>query len=357
MPDVITSAGEVTPQWLTETLRRNGFLDSGSVESVSLNESRTLTVSIISHLEIEYSRDAPSIAPKRLFLKISNPEFQPGGAREYLPNEFKFYNVVSGLMPDPPLPRCFDAAFSEKAGSTHLLLEDLSETHYHPPPPLPPSLAECEGSVDCLARIHAYWWEHTQLGLSVGKLLSEPAVEQIARASADTFNRFADFLGDRLSGSRRKIFDKVIATFPRPWVRLTQAKGLTLTHGDAHSWNFLYPRESQNGRVYLFDWQTWHVHIGPRDLAYMITLFWYPERRARMEQTLLKRYHQGLLSNGVSNYTWDDCWKDYRWSAIRNLFIPVTQWSRGIAVWLWWSQLEKALLAFEDLNCMELIES
>src|SRR5205085_10816367 len=107
MSDVIGSADEVTPQRLTEILHRNGVLDSGRVKSVSLNRSRTLTVSIISHLEIEYSENAPLTAPKNLFLKISNPDFQPAEAPKFLPNEFKFYNVASKAMPDPPLPHCF----------------------------------------------------------------------------------------------------------------------------------------------------------------------------------------------------------------------------------------------------------
>ena len=95
--------------------------------------------------------------------------------------------------------------------------------------------------------------------------------------------------------------------------------------------------------------------VGPRDLAYMMTLFWYPEHRARMEETLLRRYHRGLLAGGVGDYTWDECWDDYRWSAIRNIFIPILQWTRGQPGWLWWSQLEKSLAAFEDLRCVELV--
>ena len=356
MLQVISNAEEITPRWLTETLRRNGFLDRGNVTGVSVKWSRTLPVSIVSGLEVGYSEDAPSDAPASLFLKISNPAFAPAAARETPPEELVFYNSVAQLMPDPPLPRLFDAAFSRADGRSHLLLEDLSETHHHPPVPLPPSLAECERAVDCLAQVHAYWWEHPQLGEGVGSLLSEETVEEIARATASRFEGLADFLGERLSDDRRKIFEKVIATFPRPWMRLTDAKGLTVTHGDAHTWNFLFPRDPVGGRVYLIDWQLWHVHIGPRDLAYMMTLFWYPEHRARMEQMLLRRYHQGLLAGGVEHYGWDACWKDYRWSAIRNIFSPSLHWSRGRAESLWWPQLEKALLAFEDLHCIELVE-
>ena len=356
MPEIISTAEEVTPEWLTETLRRNGFLDRGSAVRVSVRLSRVLPVSLVSHLEVEYSVDASAAAPRNLFLKISNPDFMPAAPRETPPEELVFYNSVAGAMTDPPLPRCFDSAFSHETGLSHLRLEDLSATHHHPPVPLPPTFKECERAVECLAQVHAYWWEHPRLGKDVGTLLSVETVGELARAAASRFEGFADFLGDRLSDERRRVFEKVIAAFPRPWVRLVDAKGLTLTHGDAHTWNFLVPREPLGGRVYLVDWQLWHVHIGPRDLAYMMTLFWYPEHRARMEQILVRRYHQTLLAGGVKDYGWDACWKDYRWSAIRNIFIPSWHWSRGMTERLWWPQLENALLAFADLRCLELIE-
>jgi thiamine kinase-like enzyme len=145
---------------------------------------------------------------------------------------------------------------------------------------------------------------------------------------------------------------RVIGTFPRPWARLKSARGLTLTHGDAHTWNFLIPRAPEAGRVYLIDWQLWHPHVGARDLAFMMTIFWYPERRARTELPLLRRYHEKLSEGGVRGYSWDD----YRWSAVRNIFIPLGQRARGMAARYWWSNFERAVLAFEDLRCAELIE-
>jgi hypothetical protein len=256
-------------------------------------------------------------------------------------------------MPDPPLPRCFDAAFATENGRWHLLLEDLSATHQ--PASQPPSFDECALAVDAIAQIHGYWWEHRGLGTDVGRLLSAAEVESLAREAASNYERFANVVGDRLSNEHRRIYAQVIATFPRPWIRLTAPKGLTLTHGDAHVWNFLYPRVP-GGRAILIDWQLWHLHIGPRDLAYMMTLFWDPERRAAMERKLLQRYHQGLLAHGVKGYGWEQCWKDYRWSTIRNIFVPTWQWLKGLETDVCWNRTLNALRAFEDLHCRELIE-
>jgi Ser/Thr protein kinase RdoA (MazF antagonist) len=355
--DPVASAAQITPEWLTETLRRNGSLTRGRATGVVVQATHTHPVSVVSHLAVTYAPGTSRDAPTQLFLKVSNPDFEPAAPRERPPEEIEFYHDVAPRMPAAPLPRCYDAAFSRTTGRAHLLLEDLSATHYHPPRPLADMLAECELATDCLAQVHAFWWEHAELGRGVGRLLSAAEVDELASRAAANFTRFVTAHGARLSTDERRLFAQVIATFPRPWVRLTSAKGLTVTHGDAHQWNFLFPRQPNNGRVYLIDWQLWHVHIGPRDLAYMLILWCAPERRAQMEQTLLRRYHQALLAGGVRGYSWDDCWKDYRWSAVRTIFIPLWHWAKGRPETLWGPQLDRSLRAFAELRCSELLES
>ena len=352
MNEVISEVEGLTPAWMSEVLRRSGALTHGSVAGVGLKSRRELFVSVVVCLEITYTPDADAAAPRHLFLKIQKGESEE--AREEPPAEIVFYRSAARAMPDPPLPRCFDAAFARASRRWHLLLEDLSATHA--PASQIPSFDECALAVDSLAQIHAHWWEHPRLGIDVGRFLSAAGVESLAREAASNYERFADVLGDRLSTEHRRIYAQVLATFPRPWIRLTAAKGLTLTHGDAHVWNFLYPRAPE-GRAVLVDWQLWHAHIGPRDLAYMMTLFWESERRAEMEEKLLRRYHQGLLARGVEGYGWERCWKDYRWSALRNIFIPTWQWLKGMDTDVCLGRTLKALNAFEDLHCIELIES
>ena len=356
MQNVLRRAEEATPEWLTGVLSRSGCLARGSVVAVRAVSSSTLLVSEVSRLEVAYTPDASRGAPPSVFLKLSRPVFQPEAVKDHSRMEVEFYTSVAPEMKDPPVPRCFDATFDTATGGSHILLEDLSETHFQPPSPLPPSDAHCEQAVEALAAVHAHWWEHPRLGAGVGELLSEEKIEAVARGAAERFEKFADFLGERLSPGRRALYERVIACFPAPWRRLTSAKGLTLTHGDAHTWNFMYPRAEGAGRTLLIDWQLWHPHVGPRDLAFMMTLYWYPERRARLEEKLLRRYHEALLARGVRSYDWGQCVTDYRWAALRNLFVPVWQWAGGMPAPVWWSSMERALLAFGDLRCAELIE-
>jgi hypothetical protein len=86
----------------------------------------------------------------------------------------------------------------------------------------------------------------------------------------------------------------------------------------------------------------------------MICHYWFPERRQALERDMLNRYYRRLQENGVTNYTWDEFWYDYRLSAIISLYIPVLR-SNSRNSWNWYPQFEKATSTFEDLNCMELL--
>jgi thiamine kinase-like enzyme len=167
-----------------------------------------------------------------------------------------------------------------------------------------------------------------------------------------------EFLGDRLSTERRIAYEQAMAFLPAFWERrLLSVERNTLIHGDAHLWNFLHPKDTEKGRAYLIDLATTNrIRPPTNDLAYMMALQWFPARRALMEEALLRHYHQALLSYGVPDYSWEDCWLDYRHSVITQLFTPVVQWdSRQIPAMVWWNNFERIAEAYRDLRCHELV--
>ncbi|MCJ7552088.1 MAG: DUF1679 domain-containing protein [Anaerolineae bacterium] len=126
-------------------------------------------------------------------------------------------------------------------------------------------------------------------------------------------------------------------------------------HGDAHLSNFLFPKGASDGPACILDWQFWQPTIGGTDLAFMMATECEPEPRRHLEQTLLRRYHRRLLTQGVRDYRWDDCWDNYGFSVILvSIFIPVWRW----AIFKWapdMSALNSSMTAFEDLKCSELL--
>ncbi len=71
MSQAIFAATQVTPAWLTESLRRSGALPRGNVRTAAVTRVHDVQVHTISYFyALEYSTDAPAEAPRRLFLKI-----------------------------------------------------------------------------------------------------------------------------------------------------------------------------------------------------------------------------------------------------------------------------------------------
>ena len=356
----LTNTDQATPKWLTGVLQKKGVLPHGEVVRVQQKPAQPLITSLITHLELSYSDDVPSSAPTRLFLKVAKPDLDRQISSHLGKNEVEFYNTTVALMTDPPVVRCYDAVYSAETGRWHVLLEDVSDTHFQTEWPLPPSQPHCEQVMACLAKFHAFWWEQSRLGHGIGELLTEASLRETFRDLEQRCVAFVDFLGDRLSLERRNIYEKVLASLPYVWQRywrdrVATGRGLTLIHGDAHLWSFMYPHNPSTDTIRIIDWQSWRIRRGTDDLAYMIALHWYPERRHALERDLIRLYHTELLRQGVKNYDWDECWHDYRLSAIGNLFVPAWYWSTKLWAGLWWPHLERAMLAFQDLQCAELL--
>jgi aminoglycoside phosphotransferase (APT) family kinase protein len=165
---------------------------------------------------------------------------------------------------------------------------------------------------------------------------------------------FLEAFGPALGREGRATLERVFASSLRPWLRLVDTRARTVVHGDAHTWNFLFPR-GRDGPAFLLDWQLWHLDVGARDLAFMMALHWPPSRRRELERELLGHYHGRLLELGVAGYSLEDLLLDYRRCAVRNLTIPILFWRRGMAPEGWWDRLDHALAAYRDLDCDELL--
>ena len=348
-PELITSLDQVTRTWLTRVLRQSGVLKNGRVAEVSY-ESNTTSFSIIAHLRVSYTRN--STAPDRLFLKFSKPvhpvSTSEGGW------EVVFYKSVAPHSPN--VLRCYDARFSAEQHRLHLLLEDVSVTHYcEPPSQLPPTPRNCELIVRALADIHAAWWERPPWDVIGWSLPDQVEVDRRINDVENRIARFTDFLGDRLSEKRRGIYREVLAALPDLYARLKLPTAYTVVHDDIHIGNVLYPRDAATDTVRIIDWQTWLIDLAPKDLAHMMALFWFPEQRSALEMPLLRQYHDRLYENGVGHYSWEQLRHDYRLCVIRKLFHPAWQWDTGHEPNIWWNHLERVMTAYEDLECRELL--
>lgn len=338
---------------LTDILRRAGALGSGRVAEVVVESSHATILSRITRLRLTYDGDAAR-APRSLIFKTALAE-RGALAAEHGRQEVSFYTHVAPAVPQGLLPICFEAHQDATTPDWHLLLEDLTDSHAIATKwPLPPSNAQCEAMLTTLARVHAALWDNPRLGVSIGAWRDDAGIRDFQQRMATHYARFADLLGDRLSTERRVLYETTLAAVPRLLSRHRSHRNVTIVHGDAHTWNFFVPNHGGND-IRVFDWDGWRLGIGATDPAYMMALHWYPERRQRLEVPLLDRYHDALLSHGVTGYDRRALSDDYRLAALMQIFTPVFQAVFDIPAMIWWNHLERIMLAVDDLGCRDLL--
>jgi hypothetical protein len=354
MPHVLTSIDQATPLWLTEILRRGGYLSSGEVRSVVVTRIFTEQLASISYfLSVRYTGDATPGAPPRLFLKLPRLNLEPGAA-VIGEKEVRMYRALAEHQQELPIIQCYDAIYDVELRKYHLLLDDLSDTHDQPAWHLEIAERYITETVDCLAQFHAYWWEHPRLSAVAGALPDAATLQADIQQLQGAFAGFADVAGDRLSAEDRRIYESVLAALPALWRQRTNPRGQTLVHGDAHFWNFLYPRDPERQHTRMLDWQLCHICPGTQDLAYAIVLR-YPHRTPAIEHGLIKRYYDRLLLHGVQNYSWEACWDDYRRQAAEQVLFPLRFWMNRLPADFWGVFLQRPLTAFRELGCAEVL--
>ncbi len=354
----------LTPAWQTRTgdaavlsrvLRDAGALGEVQISAVGVESTSTKIVSQVMRLRLSYDQPAPG-APDTLILKTNHPKRSEAGWRRGR-NEVAFYRRVAPTTAGRFVPRCFEAHADEASGDWHLILEDLTDTHAIVGDwPLPPTLPACDRIVETHAGHQASHWDaaHLESLMETWRWRDATATHKFLELLSAQVDRFAARMGDRLPPERRALYGRLLDAAPRLAERYRTRRDLTVVQGDAHVWNCFLPRDDR-GTPRLFDWDSWKIDVGASDVAHMMTVHWYPDRRRRIERSLLDRYHAALLANGVAGYDRRALDDDYRFATLWQITWPVWQEAGGVPPRIWWNNLERVLLAFDDLGCIDLL--
>jgi len=344
----------VTPEWLTEALRRSGALGGGRVCDAAVMNSLRKLRSHTFRLRLDYDEGvADALASVILKMGHRDSDGRPSYANRH---EIAFYREVAGLCGGRLAPHCFQIVEATATATWQLLLEDLTDSHFIATEwPLPPTLQQSESIVRALARFHAAWWDNPRLGVSVGSWRDPAALDRELRSFAEKFARFTDRFGGIIPCERRNLYERLLDRAPRLFARHGSRRNLTISHGDAHPWNFFLPKTGRSEDVRLIDWEDWSISTATDDLAYMMAMLWYPDRRLKFERPLLDRYHAELLAHGVSGYDREALGDDYRLSTLWLMTRPIVQAAMNIPPRVWWNNFERIMLAIDDLGCRDLL--
>ncbi len=352
---IITDVNVLTPEYLTKIFVNNGYLTKGTIVKITCEKSLLSTGFHLHLVSLTFSEDVQE--DKIVSSIIVKTPQQNMNKESSAKNEVDFYNLIAKSIKNETVPICFDAAFNNKTNQSHIILEDLSETHneysFSKWWPVPPLKKYCESAVACLSEFHASLWDHKK----IEEIPNKSFLGWLINKNQE-LELMLDFLGDRISDARREKFETVFSKFPELAKERKENGNMTIIHDDAHFCNFMYPKniDSKKYKTKLIDWEDWTVGIGTMDLAYMIGFYWSSERRKLMEKELIKKYHETLLHFGVKNYSWEDCWQDYRFSLFMNLYRVVSWWKGGAHISIVMMGLENSFPTLEDANSLELLE-
>jgi hypothetical protein len=209
--------------------------------------------------------------------------------------------------------------------------------------------------------MHARWWGADRLATAGRPIHDAVHVQRFVDIAAPGLPHV---LGDDTADLAPHWPDLIRRTFlqhPAAMMRRTQnPQGFTILHGDPGCTNILVPRAGHRP-IYLidrqpFDWSltTW---LGVYDLVYAAVLDWPVADRRQLERPLLQRYHDQLMAHGVTGYSLDQLWTDYRLMIPIGVYIAVECSRDGPNIdgrFVWLPHLRRTLTACDDLNCAEL---
>lgn len=339
------SIRDITAEWLQQEIRRSARFSCAKVRSVRVEPWKVTTEAQLVRLQVAYS-DNSGNPPSRCIVKLPGPNAS-GHTRKRAKQEILFYRRVAPATPLIRVPYFFGGAYSREGVHYHLILEDLSLTHFTAPRPRSP--ADCVGIIDLLAKLHASWWEDPRLGRGVGKPLTYEHLDRHADSFASNVKTMLDQHASSVSREDRKACEELISNY-RHLLEMLHSAPQTIRHGDVHFGNFLHRMNGGRETVGI-DWQFWRIGPGVADVAQLLGLRIGTEQRRECERDLLLRYHKALQRFGVDNYSWELCWRDYCFSTARLIAYPAWRWiHKGGSIEQLERSLKRALNGLQDVR-------
>ena len=305
---VAETIADVTPEWLSSALSGPG--EEVRVAGLSARRIGTGQVGTTYRLDISYNTDhaGGATGPEHLIAKLAaeNPDSRQMVSDGYR-SEVAFYQHVAPAT-DVRVPACQYAAISADALTFTLLLEDLQ--------PATPGV-QAEGCTPDqarlaalnVARLHAAHWNDPALNeRGIFTAFTSDQGDFLAEVQADATEKFIERMGGRLGPDEHAVL-RDSAAAAATWLT-AGTPPFTVVHGDYRLDNLMFHPDGHE--VIAVDWQTMAIGPGPRDIAYLLGTSLEVDARRDNEHALVAAYFDELAARGVTDYTAERCFRDYR---------------------------------------------
>jgi hypothetical protein len=291
---LIREASEITGPWLERVLNRPS-LRTTRIERIGTGQM-SLTYRV-SYLDADGS-DASVVV--KLAADNDTSRDTGVGMGAYL-REVAFYQHLGDRLEGAP--RCHLAEYDTAEGWFTLVLDDVAGAQQGD------QIAGCDVDtarlvMRTLAGLHAPVFN--DLATGTVDFLNQPNPLNQAMMTA-ALPQLLERYGDRIDDAHAEVCRRYVAVADAHAADVRAPSGLI--HGDFRLDNLLFGPEA---RCVVVDWQT--VQWGPAmvDAAYFLGGSLKIEDRRIHEQDLVRTYYDALIAAGVTNFTWAQCWEEYR---------------------------------------------
>lgn len=357
MPTLPRHADEVTPAWLTAVLHANGIdADVATIERSRVGEGVGM-MSGLSKLELTYARGTGPAA-----IVYKHPADHDGNravadAFHLYEREVLFYRDVAHRS-RAYTPHVYYAAID--GPDFALLMEDLSD--YELGDQVKGcSLEQARAGMAWMAQHHAASWGRVDDPVFDFLPYVSPSYssEALQQGAAYGWDPMVEAFGHVLPEHVRALKDRYLAVAQKlfDWMATPP---LTVVHGDFRMDNLFFAgRPGQHGLIAL-DWQGALRGRATQDIAYFLSGSIPTDMRRAHERELIALWHEKLVAEGVTGYSLDDAWDDYRRATLYVWIIAVviagtldSSNERGKA---WMSaMLARSVAAIDDLGLLDLL--
>jgi Ecdysteroid kinase-like family len=350
---------ELTAEWLTTALRETGIISASAVTGFDY-EIIGQGVGVMGQLarfRLQYDKPEDG-APASLVAKFpatAQENRELANMLRFYEREVRFYEQIADAV-ELRTPKRYYSRFDSVNGEFVLLIEDMA------PWLCGDQVAGCSSEkaatlIREIAGFHATWWNKVDTPhLDWIPYGNDPVHYSVESSYNDAWENFTRNFGDRLSPRAMAIAErlktKIIAI-----ENAIASPPMTIAHGDLRYDNLFF---SADREMAVADWQIILRARGPYDIAYFMSQSVNPADRRACEMGVLRSYHETLLERGVEGYGWEQCFDDYRTSAMFCLVYPVIPLGsldlaneRGVK--LFTAMLDRCVATILDLDCDEMI--
>jgi len=323
-PALPASEHDITAGWLQQAMAAGGNPDFPPLRNVAVQRIGVGVglVGTILRCHLTYDAD-PLGAPETVIVKLPSADrdtLRVAKRLDLYRRECDYYRYVA---PHAPIrsPALHYGDFDDRSHHFVLVLEDLKDLAA-PDQIVGAGEQQARTAVRAIARLHAHYWN--KLHLLPSSFLRDPTrrkrvpmVKAVYQANLrPTFDRF----GDGFPAPMRRLAEEFGKRFIE-YIEVSAAGPLTFGHGDYRLDNMFFGPD--DGDFAVVDWQVCGISGGLNDVAYFLSSSVPTEIRRKLERDLVAEYHDIIRSMGADGYTFEECWRSYRRSALACFLTPV----------------------------------